>query len=192
MKLVCVVGSAARSHRTRRAIALVAAGAQSSSSDIEACVVDLSESKVSIADGRPTADYPDDTAKVIEQVSAADCIVLSTPIYRGSYTGALKNLLDHLPLEALEGKAVGMLATGATDHHFLAMDLQLRGVLAWFNAYQVPGSVYLTHADTIGDEVSPAAAARLAELGRATVEMARCLPKGVPVPHSLARQSMKK
>lgn len=192
MKLVCVVGSAAQSHRTRRAIALVAAGAHSFANDVDTCVIDLSESKVSIADGRPAVEHPDDTEKVIAQVSGADCVVLSTPIYRGSYSGALKNLLDLLPLEALEGKAVGLLATAATDHHFLAVDLQLRGVLAWFNVYQVPGSVYLTHFDTTGDETSPAAAARLAELGRATVHLARCLPKGVPVPHSLARQSMKK
>lgn len=192
MKFVCVVGSAARSHRTRHAVEAVAAGVLRANQDVDVQIIDLSESRVSMADGRSPQDYTDDTVSVINAISACDCIVLSTPIYRGTYTGALKNLLDHLPLEALEGKAVGLLATGATDHHFLATDLQLRGVLAWFNPYLVPGSVYLTHAETAGDTVSERAAARLAELGEATIELARCLPKGPPRPHALARQSLRK
>ena len=192
MKLVCVVGSAAKSHRTRRAVEAVAAGAREAAADVAVDVVDLSEEPVSLADGRPLAQYPDGTAAVIGRVAGADCVVLATPVYRGSFTGALKNLLDHLPLEALEGKAVGLLATGATDHHFLAIDHQLRGVLAWFGAYQLPGSVYVAHAHMHGDAFESGTAARLAELGASTVELCQRLPRGVPRPHALARQSMRK
>jgi NAD(P)H-dependent FMN reductase len=36
---------------------------------------------------------------------------------------------------------------GATDHHHLGADWQLRAVLAWFGALVAPTSVYLTSAD---------------------------------------------
>ena len=32
---------------------------------------------------------------------------------------------------------------GATDHHYLSIDAQLRPVLAWFGAHVAPGMVYL-------------------------------------------------
>ncbi len=41
------------------------------------------------------------------------------------------------------GKVCGLLAMGATDHHYLALDTQLRPVLAWFGAHPVPGGIYL-------------------------------------------------
>ena len=47
---------------------------------------------------------------------------------------ALKNLLDHVPVEGLMGKACGVVAMGASDHHYLAIDTQIRPVLAWFSA----------------------------------------------------------
>ncbi|MGV1050071.1 MAG: NADPH-dependent FMN reductase, partial [Solirubrobacterales bacterium] len=86
-------------------------------------------------------------AGVVEAVAGAGAVVLATPVYRGSMTGALKNLLDLLPVSALEGKAVGLAAMGASDHHFLGADRHLRDVLAFVGAVVAPVSVYLTSAD---------------------------------------------
>lgn len=167
---------------------LVAEGACAVDSDVKAQLIDLSEQSVAIADGRPLSEYGDDTATVVQAMTQADCMILASPIYRGSYTGALKNLLDHAPLQALEGKAVGLLATGGSEHHYLAVDFQMRGVLAWFNAYLVPGSVYLSHAESASAvDVRTLAGNRLRELGEATVALSRHLPRGVPRPHCLAR-----
>jgi FMN reductase len=80
-------------------------------------------------------------------IADADAVLLATPVDRGTYTGVLKNLLDLLPVEALRGKAVAIAAMGATDHHHLGADWQLRAVLAWFGALVVPTSAYLTSAD---------------------------------------------
>ncbi|HZR04119.1 MAG TPA: NADPH-dependent FMN reductase, partial [Burkholderiales bacterium] len=118
--------------------------------------------------------------------------IVASPMYRGTYTGALKNVLDHLPLEALEGKVVGIIATGATPHHYLAIDHDFRAVLAWFNAYVLPGSVYLDHtAYADGALVDAARRASLTELGRALVTVALKLKDVRPTPPCLARESMK-
>ena len=103
----------------------------------------LGDYRISFADGRPLTDYEDDTRAVVERVVAADMYLIATPVFRASFTGALKNLLDHVPVEGLQGKACGLIGMGATDHHYLSIDAQLRPVLAWFGAHVAPGMVYL-------------------------------------------------
>jgi FMN reductase len=99
-------------------------------------------------------------------------VLLASPVYRASFTGALKNLLDLTPLDALRAKPVGIVAMGATPHHYLGVDWQLRAVLAWFGARVVPTSVYLesTHFrdGALTDQPSRAA---LADLVNALLDM---------------------
>ena len=103
----------------------------------------LGDHRISFADGRPLSSFPDDTEAVVQQVMAADMYLIATPIFRASFTASLKNLLDLIPVEGLMGKVCGLIGMGASDHHFLAIDTQLRPVLAWFGAHLVPGGVYL-------------------------------------------------
>jgi FMN reductase len=101
-------------------------------------LLDLAEHPLPFA-GAGTPDAP-----ILDAIARADGVLLATPVYRATYTGALKNLLDLLPVEALQNKPVAIVAMGATDHHFLGADWQLRAVLAWFGALVLPTSVYLT------------------------------------------------
>ncbi len=48
-----------------------------------------------------------------EEVSAADIIVIVTPIYNGSYTGVLKNALDCMLGDAFSGKQVVLVGFGS-------------------------------------------------------------------------------
>src|SRR3954468_9149378 len=66
---------------------------------------------------------------VIEQVAAADAVIVASPIYKAAYSGALKALLDLLPQYALAGKVVLPLVTGGSPAHVLAIDYALRPVL---------------------------------------------------------------
>ena len=79
-------------------------------------------------------------------LAEADAVLLASPVYRGSFTGALKNLLDLTPLETLRAKPMGIVAMGASPHHYLGVDWHLRAVLAWFGALVAPTSVYLESA----------------------------------------------
>jgi FMN reductase len=120
--------------------------------DVE--LIDLANVTIEYADARPLADRADDSAAVIEAISAANAVVLASPVYRASMTGALKNLLDLVPVEALLGKPVGIVAMGATQHHYLGVDHHLRDVMAWFGALVAPTSVYLTSADFVDGVLS--------------------------------------
>src|SRR5688572_12440125 len=140
--LVAVVGSVTRPGRLNAAVetAVEFAAAQPGAS---ATLLNLADYRISFADGRPLDRYPDDTARVVGALAEADAVLLASPVYRASFTGALKNLLDLTPVDALRGKPVGIVAMGATLHHYLGVDWQLRAVLAWFGALVAPTSVYL-------------------------------------------------
>jgi FMN reductase len=114
---------------------------------------------------------------VVERIASSDAVIFASPVYRGSFTGSLKNLLDQLPIESLMGKPVGIVAMGATPHHFLGVDWHLRDVLAWFGAFVPPTSVYLTSADFVDGEPSESARRDLHALAAALIKM-RALASG--------------
>ncbi|WP_406002473.1 NADPH-dependent FMN reductase [Streptomyces sp. NBC_00829] len=72
-----------------------------------------------------------------ELFARADGVVIGTPVYKASYSGVLKALLDLLPQYALSGKTVLPLATGGTTAHVLAIDYALRPVLSSMGAAHV-------------------------------------------------------
>jgi FMN reductase len=81
--------------------------------------------------------------EAVAQIARAAAVVIFAPVYRAAAPGALKSLLDATPLEALESKPVLTVSMGASDHHYLANDVDLHPILAWFGALVLPG-LYLT------------------------------------------------
>ena len=146
MRLVAVLGSATPPGRLhgalRDALERAALGGE-----VGVELVDLGAVRIAAADGRPPEALGDDTAATIAALAAADAVVVATPVYRGSMTGTLKNLLDHVPVEALRDTPVAIVAMGASDHHYLGAERHLRDVLAFFGALVVPTAAYLTSRD---------------------------------------------
>jgi FMN reductase len=150
VRLLAVVGSVTPPGRLRRAVAQGLEEAEA-----ERDLLDLAEVLLPFADGRASGG---DLASVLARFEAAEAVLFATPVYRGSLTGSLKNLLDLLPVEALERKPVAVLAMGATPHHFLGAERHLRDVLAFFGAHVTPVAGYLTSADF--EDGEPTARAR--------------------------------
>ena len=182
--LLGISGSLTAGGSTRTVVDAALAAAHAHAPDITTEVIDLRDVTISFCDGRPPADYPDDTPHVLERINAADAYIIGTPIYRGSYTGVLKNLLDHIPVEAFMGKVAGLIGNAYTDHHYLSIDQELKPVLAWFNMHIVPGSVYVRadqmKAGEITDEV---VRDHLRQLGEAVISLCHSLkdsPQGPP------------
>ncbi|WP_329332106.1 NADPH-dependent FMN reductase [Streptomyces sp. NBC_00663] len=98
-----------------------------------------------------------------ELFARADGVVVGTPVYKASYSGVLKALLDLLPQYALTGKTVLPLATGGSTAHVLALDYALRPVLNSMGAdHIVQGWFTLDKDITVHDDgtVSVATATR--------------------------------
>lgn len=86
-------------------------------------------------------------AEIVRAVEAADVLVVGTPVYRASYTGALKHLFDLVRYDALVGKPVVLLATGGTPLHGLVAEHQLRPLFGYFNTLTVPTTIYAVETD---------------------------------------------
>jgi FMN reductase len=107
--------------------------------------------------------------EVIAAIAAADAVVLGSPVYRATYSALLKDLLERTERgkwgetsAPLQGKAAAIVLTGASGHHYLALN-DLRGVLAGFFAVQVlsPG-LYFDHAGYVDRTTLTEASAALA------------------------------
>lgn len=69
--------------------------------------------------GDPTLHPEKIVRDFVAEVEKADVIILGSPLYHGSFTGALKNALDNLRGDALHGKWAGLVgnAGGARASH---------------------------------------------------------------------------
>ena len=113
LSLLGISGSLTKGGSTRAVIDTALRAAKTRYPEINTDVLDLRDVTLSFCDGRPLPEYPDDTPKAVGRVQAADAYIIGTPIYRGSYTGSLKNLLDHVPVEAMMGKVAGLVVNGS-------------------------------------------------------------------------------
>ena len=170
-KLAVIVGAVTRPGRLNKAMTRMCEMARELEPGLETDLINLAEYRIAFADGRAPEEYGDDTAAVVARVRAADAVILATPVYRATFTGALKNLLDQLPIETLMGKPCGIVAMGATAHHYLGAEWHLRDVLTWFGALTPPSSVYLASADFSEGEPSEGARRDLRALAAAVLKL---------------------
>ena len=165
IQITSILGSTTKPGRLHRAVSEALDRAESGLS-VKTTRIDLGEVELGFADGTPLDQLEDDSPGVVGAIAAADAVLLATPVYRGSLTGSLKNLIDLTPVEALQGKPVLIVAMGASDHHSLGVERHLRDILAFFGALVVPGDVYLTSRD-FTDGVPGENAAELLDQGLA-------------------------
>jgi len=92
---------------------------------------------------------------LIEQLTDADGVIVATPVYKASFSGALKTLLDLLPERALAGKVVLPLASGGTVAHMLAADYALKPVLGVLKAEEILQGVFAVDSQITGYQHHP-------------------------------------
>lgn len=186
-KLLMLVGAATPPGRLAAAIEAAAETARSSGGDLAVDILNLAETPIEACDGRPLDAYGEPTRRAVARIAAAAAVLIGAPVYRASVPGVLKNLLDITPVEALQGKPVGIVAMGGSPHHYLAIDGQLRPVLAWFGALVAPTGVYLTGGDfRDGRLASETARKDLAALTETLITLSRRLDPAALGPAPLA------
>ena len=168
--ITAVLGSVTPPGRLRRALAEALERVDPATAGTE--LIDLAQRTIGFADGRPPEDLGDDTAAVVNAIASADAVLLATPVYRATLTGALKNLLDHVPVAGLRDTPVGIVAMGGSDHHYLGAERHLRDILSWFGALTLPNAVYLTARDFSDGVPGERAAAELDGLLGAAITLA--------------------
>jgi FMN reductase len=84
---------------------------------------------------------------LVRTVEQADLLVVGTPVYRASYTGALKHLFDLVHHAAFVSKPIILTATGGSHLHGLVTEHQLRPLFGFLNALTLPTAIYAVETD---------------------------------------------
>jgi FMN reductase len=146
-RLLMLIGAATPPGRLAAAITAAAEAVRGQAASVEVDIMNLADTPIDICDGRPLDEYGAETRRAVDRIAEAAAVLIAAPVYRASFPGVLKNLLDIVPVGALQAKPVGIVAMGGSAHHYLAVDTQLRQVLGWFGALVAPTAVYLIGAD---------------------------------------------
>ncbi len=143
MKVVCIGGSLREDSYSMQALDLVAARLQSL--DAEVKVLDLREMTLPFCDGG--SDYPDypDVEVMRSHVTAADALVIATPEYHGSVSGVIKNALDLMSFDHLEGKVTGTISVLGGQSNSNALN-DLRVIMRWVHAWVIPEQIAIGQA----------------------------------------------
>ena len=170
-RIVAFSGNTHRPSRTRTLVEAVAAEL-SRQRPIDLKVYDLVDAGTGLAVASRSA-LPLPAARIVEGIESADALIVGSPVYKGSYAGLFKHLIDFVAPEALVGKPVVLTATGGGPRHALVVEHSLRPLFGFFSAQTAPTSVYAGDAEIaegrIADEIVRA------RVAQAAAELARLL-----------------
>lgn len=172
--VVALCGSLREASKTRIALEHALRGVEAAGGTGE--LLDLREYDLPPLD--PDADEQGDSVAVTRRLREADAVLLGTPMYHGSYSGVLKNALDHAGFDEFEGKTVGLLCVSGGSFPLPALE-HLRSVCRALDAWVLPhqAAVPRSSAAVTADGFTDASIAdRVETLGRRVVEYATIEP----------------
>ncbi|MDR3475854.1 MAG: FMN reductase [Devosia sp.] len=146
LRIVGFAGSASRPSRTRNLVEAIAE-ATARRTRAEVSTYDLNEIHPSLGSTLDPRSAPADLRELIAEITAADALIVGSPVYKGTYTGLFKHLFDLIEPQALKDKPVVLSATGGSERHALVVDHGLRPLFAFFSADILSTGLYGTDAD---------------------------------------------
>ncbi|MGG1443796.1 NAD(P)H-dependent oxidoreductase [Brevibacillus laterosporus] len=138
-KIVGIAGTMNVESSTKKVMQIVLESARMEGAEVE--LIHLAKWPLPLYDARnDVSTYPEIVHQFVKKVAEADALVVGSPEYHGTITGALKNSFDFLEGRFLHGKPVAIIGVagggmGATN---TVNTLQL--ILRNLHAYPLPGS----------------------------------------------------
>ncbi|WP_046119961.1 FMN reductase [Ensifer aridi] len=146
LKLVGLAGSYSRPSKSRTLVEEVSALA-SERYGFRRRIYDLHDAGPFLGQAQRFEDLDPNGRQLIEDIIAADVLVVGSPTYKGSYPGLFKHLIDLIEPLALRGKPIVVTATGGGDRHALMVEHQLRPLFGFFMAHTLPTAIYASDRD---------------------------------------------
>lgn len=142
-------------------------------------LIELGQLAPQLAGAAWRSQLPDTVERELAAVEQADVLVVTTPVFRGSYTGIFKHFFDFIHQDALIDKPVMLAATGGSERHALVIDHQLRPLFSFFQARTLPLGIYATDKDFVDYRLQDEAL-----IERAKLAVQRALPLLELTPHA--------
>ncbi|MEY9780050.1 FMN reductase [Sinorhizobium fredii] len=173
MKILGLSGNVKRPSRTASLVDVLTSAVESRFGGVKS-IIDLTDVAPVLFRALRAEQLDSAGREIIDALETADVLVVGSPVYRASYTGALKHLFDLVDYRALTGRPVLLAATGGSPLHALMIEHQLRPLFGFFNALSIPTSIYAVETDFTDHRLTnPAVFERV---DRAIAELARLLP----------------
>lgn len=120
---------------------------------IETSLIDLSEVALPFADGRAYTEQRGEAHRVTTEIMEADVLIIGSPVFQASMPAALKNVFDLLPVDAFQGKVVGLVVVAGSPKHYLVGQQQIQPVLTYMKAQVVQPYVFVEEKDVHRGEI---------------------------------------
>ena len=172
IRITGVSGSMSPDSTTRKALAIALSGA--AEYDVDTTLVELRDFNLVFCGSVPQDDYPPDVFKLRQAIRDSQGIILATPEYHGSLTGALKNMLDLMCIDDFETKIIGLV--GVAGGHMGAINSlnTMKTICRNLHCWVLPQEVSIANSgDAFNDDGSakdPAIEERLLNIGRQLVK----------------------
>lgn len=138
VKIVGIGGSLRRDSYSQLALNVAASRVQALGAEME--ILDLRLLHLPFCTGGD--EYPDypDVERLQQTVKQADGLILATPEYHGSVSGVLKNALDLMSFDQLDGKVTGLISVLGGQPNSNALN-DLRIIMRWVHGWVIPEQI---------------------------------------------------
>jgi NAD(P)H-dependent FMN reductase len=135
IRVVGLCGSLRADSHARQALTIALRAAEAAGAQV--ALFDPREKPLPFCEGPATSDQQRHADEWREMARAADGFILSTPEYHGSFSGVIKNALDLVGFDEMDGKVCGLVSVlgGGADSNALN---HLRVVCRWVHAWVIP------------------------------------------------------
>lgn len=114
----------------------------------------------------------DELLRAVQQLAAADGVIVATPVYKAGMSGLLKSFIDILDNDLLIAKPLVLSATAGTARHALVIDDQLRSLFAFMRSLTTPTSVFAAPEDWADSSLT-------GRIDRAATELSAMVSTGI-------------
>jgi NAD(P)H-dependent FMN reductase len=152
MKIAIILGTVREGRHTHR-VATYLQQAFSQHPSLQTSLLDLKAYNLPIYEDRwekqenPSADL----LRFGQELQSADAIILISPEYHGSYTGVLKNALDHYWKE-FKRKPIGVVSTSTGKFGGLTGSIQMQHLILALGGYPISQKWIVSNVNKIFDE----------------------------------------
>ncbi len=172
IRITGVCGSLSANGATRKALALALQGA--AEYDVETELLELRDLNLIFYGSVPPEKYPPDVLKLRQVLRDSQGIILATPEYHGSMTGALKNMLDLMSIDDFETKIVGLVGVAGGNIGAINSLNTLKTICRNLHCWVLPQEVSIANSSQAfnddGFAKDPALEERLLNVGRQLVK----------------------
>jgi NAD(P)H-dependent FMN reductase len=146
MKALIIAGSPREGSYSKILADIAYDYAKSNHKEVGFDFLDLAKTQIDSFKG-PSAEYGEETRKIISSLKDYDLFIISTPVYNSVFSSAVKNLFEHAHYKEIRGKVAGFIIMSSGKKSHLIVQSQLAAMMTYFEILSNPKAVFAIDED---------------------------------------------